>query len=115
MIGIQVGEELTFDPTGIRVRVAADNRIEYEDKLYTLSGFCCDFLPEKMHVASDAYQGGPLLFFLQRRNPRPSSDGEGKESGRLKNEGSQTVTNCNRLKLRAEDGKMRLTDVATAG
>jgi hypothetical protein len=31
---------------------------------------------------------------------------------RLKKEGSQTVTNCNRLKMRAEDGKMRLTDVA---
>ena len=31
---------------------------------------------------------------------------------RLKNEGNQTVTNCNQLKLRAEDGKMRLTDVA---
>ena len=26
-------------------------------------------------------------------------------------EGNQTVTNCNRLKLIAEDGKMRLTDV----
>lgn len=32
---------------------------------------------------------------------------------RLKKEGNQTVTNCNRLKLLAEDGKMRLTDVAT--
>ena len=32
---------------------------------------------------------------------------------RLKTEGNQTVTNCNRLKLRAEDGKMRLMDVAT--
>ncbi len=31
---------------------------------------------------------------------------------RLKKEGSQTVTNCNRLKMRAEDGKMRLTDAA---
>ncbi|HPO14640.1 MAG TPA: Bro-N domain-containing protein [Candidatus Hydrogenedentes bacterium] len=31
---------------------------------------------------------------------------------RLKKEGSQTVTNCNRLKLPAEDGKLRLTDVA---
>ncbi len=31
---------------------------------------------------------------------------------RLKKEGSQTVTNCNRLKMAAEDGKMRLTDVA---
>ena len=32
---------------------------------------------------------------------------------RLNKEGSQTVTNCNRLKMVAEDGKMRLTDVAT--
>ena len=31
---------------------------------------------------------------------------------RLKNEGNETVTNCNALKLRAADGKMRLTDVA---
>jgi hypothetical protein len=31
---------------------------------------------------------------------------------RLKNEGSQTVTNCHQLKLKAEDGKERLTDVA---
>lgn len=31
---------------------------------------------------------------------------------RLAKEGSELVTNCNRLKLLAEDGKMRLTDVA---
>ena len=31
---------------------------------------------------------------------------------RLKAEGNQTVTNCHGLKLRAVDGKMRLTDVA---
>ena len=31
---------------------------------------------------------------------------------RLKIEGNETVTNCNRLKLVAEDGKRRLTDVA---
>lgn len=31
---------------------------------------------------------------------------------RLKKEGNETVTNCNRLKLPAADGKMRLTDVA---
>ena len=31
---------------------------------------------------------------------------------RLKKEGNQTVTNCNALKLRAADGKMRLADVA---
>lgn len=33
---------------------------------------------------------------------------------RLSKEGSQVVTNCNQLKLPAEDGKERLTDCATA-
>ena len=31
---------------------------------------------------------------------------------RLVKEGNETVTNCNQLKFQAEDGKMRLTDVA---
>jgi DNA-damage-inducible protein D len=31
---------------------------------------------------------------------------------RLNDEGSQTVTNCHQLKMQAEDGKLRLTDVA---
>ena len=30
---------------------------------------------------------------------------------RLKKEGNETVTNCNQLKLRANDGKYRMTDV----
>ncbi len=32
---------------------------------------------------------------------------------RLKEEGNETVTNCHQLKLKASDGKMRLTDVST--
>src|SRR3989344_2289707 len=31
---------------------------------------------------------------------------------RLKKEGSEVVTNCHRLKMKAEDGKMRETDAA---
>ena len=31
---------------------------------------------------------------------------------RLKEEGNETVTNCHQLKLQADDGKMRKTDVA---
>jgi hypothetical protein len=34
---------------------------------------------------------------------------------RLGKEGSEVVTNCNRLKMAAGDGKMRLTDTAYAG
>ncbi len=33
---------------------------------------------------------------------------------RLKNEGSELVTNCHQLKMQAEDGKLRLTDTANA-
>jgi hypothetical protein len=33
---------------------------------------------------------------------------------RLKEEGNQLATNCSQLKMKAEDGKMRLTDVANA-
>ena len=32
--------------------------------------------------------------------------------GRLIKEGNETVTNCYQLKMKAEDGKMRMTDVA---
>ena len=32
---------------------------------------------------------------------------------RLNEEGNETVTNCHQLKMKASDGKMRLTDVAT--
>ena len=31
---------------------------------------------------------------------------------RLKKEGNETVTNCHGLKMRAADGKMRMTDIA---
>lgn len=31
---------------------------------------------------------------------------------RLKKEGNQLTTNCSQLKMKAEDGKMRMTDVA---
>lgn len=33
---------------------------------------------------------------------------------RFKAEGNETVTNCNGLKMRATDGKIRLTDIADA-
>ena len=47
-----------------------------------------------------------------------SSDGRkywNKLKQRLKEEGSQLVTNCHQLKMTAQDGKKRLTDVANAG
>ena len=47
-----------------------------------------------------------------------SSDGRkywNKLKQRLNEEGNETVTNCHQLKMRAADGKMRMTDVADTG
>ena len=51
---------------------------------------------------------------IQQPNYQPARNYWKVLKNRLKNEGSETVTKCNRLKLVAEDGKLRLTDVATA-
>lgn len=59
IVGIKVGEPLIFIPTGIEVRVASDNTIEYEGKEYKLSPFVREFIPVKN--TSGAYQGA--LFF----------------------------------------------------
>ena len=57
MIGIQVGETITFTPTGQVVKVASENTIEYEGRIYKLSNFASTFMPDDKRNASDAYQG----------------------------------------------------------
>ncbi len=49
---------------------------------------------------------------IQQPNYQTARKYWNKMKERLKKEGSQTVTNCHQLKMVAEDGKMRLTDVA---
>ena len=39
MCGIKIGEEVTFNPTKIVVKVASDDAIEYEGRIYKLSPF----------------------------------------------------------------------------
>ena len=57
MVGIRIGETITFDPTGIEVKVAGDNTIEYEGRIYKLSPFAGTFMPEEKRCSSAAYQG----------------------------------------------------------
>lgn len=57
MAGIKTGEVLTFDPTGIEVKVVSDNQIEYQDRIYKLSPFVGTFLPEDQQSPSRQYQG----------------------------------------------------------
>lgn len=64
MCGIKIGEQVIFDPTGLVVKVASDDSIEYEGRIYKLSPFVGTYLPENMHNTSEAYQG-PKYFSYQ--------------------------------------------------
>lgn len=64
LVDIKIGEELVFIPTGIRVKVASDDSIEYEGRIYKLSPFVGTFLPEDRQTPSGAYQGA--LYFTYK-------------------------------------------------
>lgn len=57
MVNIPIGAELVFVPTGIKVRVASDDQIEYDGRIYKLSPFVGTFMPEDKRNASGSYQG----------------------------------------------------------
>ena len=57
MVNIQIGETVVFTPRDIKVKVASDDQVEYEGRIYKLSPFTAAFLPDDMRNASDAYQG----------------------------------------------------------
>lgn len=63
-IEIPIGAKLVFVPTSTEVTVADDKKIEYKGMLYSLSGFCKVFMPQKN--ASGAYQG-PKFFSYNGR------------------------------------------------
>lgn len=47
MVGIKIGETITFIPTRTEVKVASDDSIEYEGRIYKLSPFVGTFMPEE--------------------------------------------------------------------
>ena len=63
MVNIPIGSTLTFIPTGIEVKVASDDQIEYEGRIYKLSPFVGTFIPEDKRNASGAYQGSKYFSF----------------------------------------------------
>jgi len=66
MVNIQIGETVVFTPKNIKVKVASDNQVEYEGRIYKLSPFTAAFLPDEMRNTSDAYQG-PKYFTYNGR------------------------------------------------
>ena len=63
MVNIPIGATLIFVPTGIKVRVASDDQIEYEGRIYKLSPFVGTFMPEEKRNTSGAYQGPKFFTF----------------------------------------------------
>lgn len=63
MCGIKIGELITFIPTGLEVKVASDDTIEYEGRIYKLSPFVGTFMPEDKRNTSGAYQGAKYFSY----------------------------------------------------
>ncbi len=57
MIGLNVGDTIVFDALNLPVKVASDNKIEYDGRLWSLSAFTAEFLPAEQQNTSGAYQG----------------------------------------------------------
>lgn len=62
-VGLQIGQTLTFIPTGQQVTIASDDKVEYEGRLYSLSAFTGTFMPSERHCPSGAYQGPKFFSF----------------------------------------------------
>ena len=63
MCDIKIGELITFVPTGLVVKVASDDSIEYEGRIYKLSPFVGTFMPEEKRNTSGAYQGAKYFSY----------------------------------------------------
>lgn len=66
MVGINIGEMLKFTPSGLSVKVASDNTIEYEGRIYKLSPFVGTFMPQEKRNSSGAYQGSKYFTYKGR-------------------------------------------------
>lgn len=63
MCNIKIGEMVRFEPTGVWVKVASDDTIEYQDRIYKLSPFVGTFMPEEKRNTSGAYQGAKFFSY----------------------------------------------------
>ena len=54
-IGVNVGDALTFID-GTKVIAAEDNKVLFGGRLFTLSGFCKDFMPDDKRTKSNTYR-----------------------------------------------------------
>lgn len=60
-IGVNVGDALTFID-GTKVIAAENNKIIFCGELFTLSGFCKEFMPDDKRTKSNSYRGCAFFF-----------------------------------------------------
>lgn len=60
-IGVNVGDALTFID-GTKVIAAENNKIIFCGELFTLSGFCKEFMPDDKRTKSNSYRGCAFIF-----------------------------------------------------
>ena len=63
MVNIPIGEELIFVPANLKVKVASDDQVEYEGRIYKLSPFVGTFMPAEKRNTSGAYQGAKFFSY----------------------------------------------------
>lgn len=83
LIDVAIGETVVFTPTGVEVKVADDDKVEYEGRLYKLSPFVGTFMPIEKRNASGAYQGakyftykGEVLDDIRKRLEKTDAENE---------------------------------------
>lgn len=83
MVNIPIGSTLVFVPTGVQVKVASDDQIEYEGRIFKLSPFVGTYMPAEKRNTSGAYQGakyftyrGEVLDTIRSRMEAECSDPE---------------------------------------
>lgn len=60
-VGVNVGDKLTFID-GTKVIAAEDNKVSFCGELFTLSGFCKEFMPDDKRTKSNTYRGCAFFF-----------------------------------------------------
>lgn len=60
-IGVNVGDKLAFID-GTEVIAAEDNKVSFCGELFTLSGFCKEFMPDEKRTKSNSYRGCAFFF-----------------------------------------------------
>lgn len=60
-VGVNVGDKLAFID-GTEVIAAEDNKVSFCGELFTLSGFCKEFMPDEKRTKSNSYRGCAFFF-----------------------------------------------------